>query len=325
MNRRDLLRALPVAAAAPLAVTVPDVRTEDYPSHPIRFVVTQGVGSGSDVVGRLLAAKLAEGLGGTVYVENRTGGGGIIGHQFVLEQPADGYTLLLSTIGPLAVVPTINRNAKFRLSNFTPVASALRSPYMVLVGTQASSPVNLKDLIQRLTTGPASYSSSGVGTLTHLASEIFLEQVRVKATHVPYKGSGQSLTDLASGQVLFSTDSPAAAGSLIRSGRLRPLAVTSDKRLASYPDVPTMAELGFPGMTLSTVGGLFGPHGIPTPIVSRISRTMASVLETPEVRKQFATMETEPLVLPVQAFADLMAKDAIVWERVATRLGIVVE
>lgn len=322
MHRRDFIRALSAGAALPLAGVAPLALADTYPSKPIRLVVTQGTGSGSDVIGRLLASKLGERLKQSVYVENKAGGGGIIGHQFVLDQPAGGYTLLLSTTAPLVVVPAMNRNAKFHLRDFTAVAAALRSPYMVLVGTQPDSPRSLQELTKRLAAAPSSYSSSGTGTLTHLATEMYLQQVNAKATHVPYKGSGQSLADLASGQVLFSTDSPIAAGALIRGGRLRALAVTSAQRLATYPDVPTMAELGYPGLTLNTMGGLFGPSKLPAPIVERISTEMAAVMSSPEVKAQFASMETEPLVMPVESFRTQMLKDAPVWEGVVARLGI---
>lgn len=322
MKRRDFIRTLSAAAALPLAGAAAGAFADTYPSKPIRLVVTQGTGSGSDVIGRLLATKLGERLKQSVYVENKAGGGGIIGHQFVLEQPADGYTLLLSTTAPLVVVPAMNRNARFRLNDFTPVAAALRSPYLVLVGTGPDSPRSLQELTRRLASTPSSYSSSGTGTLTHLATEMYLQQAKVEATHVPYKGSGQSLADLAGGQVLFSTDSPIAAGALMRGGRLRALAVTSAQRLATYPDVPTMAELGYPGLTLNTMGGLFGPPKLPAAVVERIGTEMAAVLSSPEVKAQFASMETEPLAMPVEAFRAQMLKDAPVWEAVVARLGI---
>lgn len=323
MRRRDFVFALPAVAAT--ALVAPATRADDWPSKSIRLVVTQGAGSGSDIVGRLLATKLGERLKQSVVVENRTGGGGIIGHQSVLDAPADGYTLLLSTTAPLVVVPAMNRNAKYRLRDFTAVASAIRSPYMVLVAQRPDGPASLPDLARRLAASDASYSSSGTGTLTHLATEMYLQEAKLKAVHVPYKGSGQSLADLAGGQVLFSIDSPAAAGGLIRSGKLRALAVTSAARLAGYPDVPTMAELGYPGLTITTMGGLFGPPRMPAPVVERISREMAAVMTSPEVTAHFAKLETEALNLPLDAFRAQMLKDAPAWEQVVARLGIVVE
>lgn len=325
MHRRDFFQRLAAGALLPLAGAAQQAFADNYPSKPIRLVVTQGTGSGSDVIGRLLAVKLGERLNQNVYVENKVGGGGILGHQFVLDQPPDGYTLLLSTTAPLVVVPAMNRNAHFRLGDFSAIAAALRSPYMLVVNTQPDSPRTLAELTRKLATTPSSFSSSGTGTLTHLATEMYLQQAGVKATHVPYKGSGQSLADLAGGQVLFSIDSPIAAAPLLRGGRLRALAVTSPQRLPGYPEVPTMAESGYPGLTLSTMGGLFGPPGVPAPIVERINREMAVVLTSAEVNAQFATMQTEPLVMSAADFRAQMLKDAPLWEGVVTRLGLTVD
>lgn len=319
MKRRDFPK-LCIALAS--AFSFGPTQAEVWPAKPIRLVVAQATGSGSDVIGRLLAAKLAEALGQTVYVENRVGGGGLIGHEFVMRSPPDGYTLLLTTTAPLIVVPAINQNAKYRLADFTPVAPVLRSPYMILVSTNAGAPVSLADLVKLVKTGQVNYSSAGMGTLTHLASEMFLAEIGAKATHIPYKGSGQSLSDLIGGQVLFSTDSTTAAGPLVRSGKLRALAVTSPLRLSTYPDVPTVAELGLPALTVSTIGGLFGPAGVPKEVVERVSMETIKALALAEVKAQFAAAENEALTMTPEELRAQLLKDAPKWEQLVRKLGI---
>jgi tripartite-type tricarboxylate transporter receptor subunit TctC len=322
MQRRDFTRAL---GAYGFLATCGLVRADTWPSKPVRLVVTQATGSGSDVMGRLVATKLSESLGQSVYVENRVGGGGLIGHEFVMRSPPDGYTLLFTSTAPLIVLPAMNRNAKFTLADFAPVASVLRSPYMILAANRPGAPATFAELVRLIKAGNANFSSAGAGTLTHLITEMLLGELGAKATHIPYKGSGQSLNDLMGGQVLFSTDSTIAAGPLVRGGKLRALAVTSSQRLQNYPDVPTMAELGIPALTVSTIGGLYGPLGIPREIVERISRETAKALALPEVRALFAAAENEALTLPPDEMQAQMLRDAPKWEHMVRKLGLVAE
>ena len=195
-----------IAALLGLAA-VPVLANEAYPTRPITLVVTQGVGSGSDVVARLLAGYLGPALGQSVVVENRAGGTGIIGHQSVMRAAPDGYTLVLTSTAALFIVPAINANAKYELADFTPVAPVSRAPFAVLVANTPSAPQNIAALTASLRARPQSFASSGVGALTHLGGELLLRRVGAQATHVPYKGSGAALTDLAGGQVLFAVDS----------------------------------------------------------------------------------------------------------------------
>ena len=316
IRRRALAAALATMMAAPLAFAA------DFPAKPVTLVVPQGPGSGSDVVARLLGVHLGNALGQPVVIENRTGGGGIIAHQSVMRAPADGYTLLFTSTAQLLVVPAINASARYSLDDFVPVAPVLRAPFAVLVANTPAAPKTLKDLVEQLRTQPSAYASAGTGTMTHLGSEIFLRRAGVKATHVPYKGSGAALTDLMSGQVLFATDSLTASLTHVRSGRLRVLAVTGDRREASLPDVPTLAEAGLPGEPIAVIGGIFAPKGVPREVAQRIEKAVDETMKNPEVVSRFAAMETGQLRVSNDAFLAQLRKEAPTWQALVRQLEL---
>jgi tripartite-type tricarboxylate transporter receptor subunit TctC len=316
IRRRALAAALATMMAAPLAFAA------DFPAKPVTLVVPQGPGSGSDVVARLLGVHLGNALGQPVVIENRTGGGGIIAHQSVMRAPADGYTLLLTSTAQLLVVPAINASARYSLDDFVPVAPVLRAPFAVLVANTPAAPKTLRDLVEQLRAQPSAYASAGTGTMTHLGSEIFLRRAGVKATHVPYKGSGAALTDLMSGQVLFATDSLTASLTHVRSGRLRVLAVTGDRREASLPDVPTLAEAGLPGEPIAVIGGIFAPKGVPREVAQRIEKAVDETMKNPEVVSRFAAMETGQLRVSNDAFLAQLRKEAPTWQALVRQLEL---
>jgi tripartite-type tricarboxylate transporter receptor subunit TctC len=296
--------------------------SQAFPQKPITVVVTQGPGSGSDVMARLLAGYLSPLLGQSVVVENRAGASGIIGHQSVAKAPADGYTLLFTSTAGLFVVPVMNPNAKYSLADYEPVAPVMRAPFAVLVANSATAPKTMAELISTVKSKPQSFASAGVGTMTHLGSELVMRKAGIQATHIPYKGSGAALTDLMGGQVLFATDSLTAAMTHIRSGRLRALATTDATREASLPDVPTLAEAGLPGVQVASIGGLFAPKGTAKEVVEKISDATRKVLANPEVMKRLAALETDPLNIAIPAFNDLLRKEAEVWSPLVRQLDL---
>ena len=296
--------------------------SQAFPQKPITVVVTQGAGSGSDVMARLLAGYLSPLLGQSVVVENRAGASGIIGHQSVAKAPADGYTLLFTSTAGLFVVPVMNPNAKYSLADYEPVAPVMRAPFAVLVANNATAPKTMAELISTVKSKPQSFASAGVGTMTHLGSELVMRKAGMQATHIPYKGSGAALTDLMGGQVLFATDSLTAAMTHIRSGRLRALATTDATREASLPDVPTLAESGLPGLQVAAIGGLFAPKGTPKEVVDKVADATRKVLANPEVQKRFAAVETDPLNLSIPAFNELLRKEAEVWSPLVRQLDL---
>jgi tripartite-type tricarboxylate transporter receptor subunit TctC len=286
--RRTLITATLLAPMAQAAWA------DTYPSKPITLVVTQGPGSGSDVTGRLVAGYLGPLLGQTVVVENRAGASGIVGHQSVARAAPDGYTLLFTSTAGLFVVPVMNPNAKYSLA----------------------------ELLASLRAKPQSFASAGVGTMTHLGTELVLRKAGVQATHVPYKGSGAALTDLMGGQVLFATDSLTASMAHIKSGKLRALATTDTAREGSLPDVPTLAEAGIPGVQVAAIGGLFAPKGTPQDIIDKIAAATAKVLATPEVAQRLAAVETDPLRISMPAFVNLLRREADSWSPLVQQLGL---
>jgi tripartite-type tricarboxylate transporter receptor subunit TctC len=271
---------------------------------------------------RLLAGYLSPALGQSVVVENRAGASGILGHQSVSRASPDGYTLLFTSTAGLFVVPVMNPNARYSLADYTPVAPVMRAPFAVLVANTPTAPKTLAELLAAVRAKPQNFASAGVGTMTHLGSELVLRKAGLQATHVPYKGSGAALTDLMGGQVLFATDSLTAAMAHIKSGRLRALATTDRAREGSLPDVPTLAEAGLPGLQIAAIGGIFAPKGTPKDVVDRIAAAMTKVLANPEVMQRFAAVETDPLQVSVPAFNELLRKEEEVWSPLVRQLGL---
>ena len=301
-------------------------QAQPYPTKPIRLILTQGPGSGSDVIGRMFAAKLSEGLGQSVVVENRTGATGIIGHDFVLKSPPDGYTLLLSTTAPLIIVPALNAQAKYRAADFVAVAPIFHGDFVILTANLPGAPKTLQELVERLRAKQENFASAGAGTMGHLVTEVFLKQMGLKATHIPYKGSGQSLNDLAGGHVLFTSDSTAAATALLHAGRLNPLVVTGTERMASLPQVPTLAEAGIKvDRALGSFGGIFAPPGTPKEIVARLNAETAHALQNPELKARLAAIEVETLILSPENFAEYVRQEATFWEHFVSQLGMKIE
>ncbi len=323
MNR--LVRAIAaawLAAAGALALAA----DAHFPARPVTLIVAFAPGTGSDAVARIVAGTMGAVLGQPVIVDNRSGAGGALGTEQGARAAPDGYTLTLATTSTLLTNPALNPKLRRRPDrDFVPVAGLARTPFVLVTADKADSPHSLAELKARLAGAGAAFGSAGNGTITHLAAEYFVRQAGGQAVHVPYRGSGQVLADVAGGQLLFACDTPAAALPLIQGGRLRALAVSAPQRLQALPGVPTGAEAGMPSFELSAWWGLVAPAGTPPAVVAALSDAAQKVLAAPEVRQHLQALQLQPMPLDAAAFGALIRTQAPFWAGFLRRSGIRLE
>jgi tripartite-type tricarboxylate transporter receptor subunit TctC len=321
-----MLRFVAVLAIAAACAAFP-AAAQTFPERPVKIVVAFAPGTGSDVLARLVANGMTPLLGQAVIVDNRPGGGGIVGTESVARSPADGYTVTLGTTSTLVTNPALNPAVKYRVDkDFAPVAGLGKAWYVLVTANTPEAPKSIDELIARLKTQPGNFGSAGQGTITHLASEMFLHRMGIgNATHIPYKGSSQALTDVSGGQVLFASDTLAAALPLIRGGKLRPLMVTAPERVATLPDVPTSKELGYPDLRAHAWLVLMAPAGTPAPVVAKLSEAAISAMTAPEMRDKLKAQELEPLILDSRQLGEFIKGEAPYWNEFIKRSGIKVE
>jgi len=300
-----------------------------YPDKPIKLIVPYPPGGATDVIGRILAKNLGESLGQQVLVENRSGAGGNIGAEAVAKATPDGYTLLMGAVTSHSTMATLEKG-KLRydiLKDFAPVMIVGSVPLVVVVNPNV--PVRtLKGLVDYAKANPdkLNYASSGAGAPQRMGAEIFQKEAGIKITHIPYKGSGPAMTDLVAGQVNMMVETVPAALPFITAGQLRPLAVTTAKRISMLPDVPTTAESGMPTLEVSSTFGVLAPAGTPMTIVDQLNSAIAKLLINPEVKEAFlkqgvyAATPTKP-----KQSAELLAGEVRRWEKVIKEADIKAE
>lgn len=320
MNRSMSLSALLVALAVPAGVA----QAQTYPDKPIKLISAFAAGGGSDFVARFLAAKLQPALGQTLVVENRTGAGGMLGTDFVAKAPADGYTVLIGSNGPVALVPALGNKAPYNaLKDLQPVAQLTRHPYVI--STSASMPVtDLKGMLQLAKDKPGTlnYGTPGTGSAQHLAIEMMKLMAGVDITHVPYKGGPPALTDLLGGSIQMVTTDLNTVMPLVKQGKVRILAVTTAKRSPLLPDVPTVAESGVPGYEVAGWFGALVPAGTPQPIVDRLHAEIAKVVATPEAKEALAGLGGELLATTPAQFSAFVRSEYQRWRDLIVKLNI---
>lgn len=309
-----------VIAAQPAA----GAETKSYPAKPIRMIIPFPPGGGSDVTGRVVAAALSERLGSQIIVDNRGGAGGIIGSETAANAAADGYTLLL-----VSLAHTVNpwlydlKNRYHPINSFAPVALIAASP-VVLVVNPAVPVHSVAELVAvaKAQPGKMQYASAGIGSVTHLAGELFKFTAKIDMLHVPFKGAGAAMLDVMAGHTNLFFGGLLATVTQVRAGRLRALGVGSLKRNPILPDVPSIAEAGVPGYETVNWFGLLAPAGTPAAIVERLHRDISAVQNLPDVQKQFDADGASVLRMTPAAFRDYMIADMNKWERVVKAGGI---
>ena len=323
MRRRFLLNALLTSVTASLALLTSPVsaQAQAFPAKTVRIVVPQTPGGASDTLARIMATKLATRWGQPVVVENKAGAGGNIGMEEVARAPADGYTLLMSYVGTHAINGALYAKLPFDPEkDFSPVATLAVLPYVVLVNT--SSPVKtLGELVELSRRQGVNFGSAGNGSVNHLLGEMFNATANVKFQHIPYRGAAPAMTDLLGGQIqTVFTSLPSAAG-FIRDGRLRPLAVTSAKRSVGFPDIPTVAESGYPGFDVAPWFGFFATGGTPAAVIRQMNADINDVLKSPDVIEKFSAAGAEVYATTPAQFGAILKDDIAKWSKVVKASG----
>jgi tripartite-type tricarboxylate transporter receptor subunit TctC len=329
MFRRPILQTL-LRLSAGVALGLASLAAaaqSDYPSKPVRVLTGFPAGQATDVLGRSIAHKLGEALGQQFYVENRPGAAGIIATQAAMSSAADGYTLLLTSSGPLAVNPSLYSKLPYDpVKDFVPVAALALVP-LVLVTNPGFAPTNVDELVAlaKAKPGKINYASGGNGVTNHLVMEMFRSTAGISMTHVPYKGGPPALTDLTGGQVDVMFETTVAALPFVKQGRLRPLAVSSIKRSSAAPDVPTLDELGFKGFNGVPWVAIVAPAGTPAPIVAKLNGEINKALATKDVQEYFVSQGAEPMPMSPEEFGGFMKAEIGKWARAVKDSGAKVE
>ena len=324
MKRRQCIAATTLLITTGLfPLTSP---AQSYPAKPIRMIVPFPAGGATDILARALSQKLGEKIGQTVVVENRPGAGGTIGADAASKSVADGYTLLLATSSTHSIGPAINPKIPYNAeADFTPIASIASSPNVVVVPT--TLPVKtMREFIDyaRKNPGKLNYASSGNGTIVHLTTEYFKAQSDTFILHIPYRGTALAIPDLVSGKVDVMFDSFVTGMPHVKDGKLRALAVTSAKRSALAPDMPTVSEV-LPGFESVTWFGLYGPKGMPPDLTLKVNQAVNAALADTEVKERFARLGAEPTGGTPQAFAVMVKADNAKWKKIIADRKISVE
>jgi tripartite-type tricarboxylate transporter receptor subunit TctC len=309
------------------ALTAACAVAQEYPSRPVTMVVGVAPGGRGDITGRTLAKKFGDYLGQNVVVENRAGAGGNIAAASVAKALPDGYTLFLGNVGALTVAPSMQADLPYDpMRDFAPISLAVVFANVVVVHPSVKAKT-LAEYVKEANSRPGGmpYGTSGVGSAGHLAGELFKMMAKANLVHVPYKGGGPAMSDLLGGQVPSLFASAPTAVPNVKSGRIRALATTGPKRSASFPDVPTIAESGYPGYEATNWYGLVAPAKTPKEIIERVHAAFTKALTTPEVRDQLLSHGEEPTPTSPEEFGRFMQREIATWAKVVKAAGIQAE
>lgn len=318
-----MLRKAFLFLASVLLSTVALAAPDTYPNKPIRLVVPYPPGGSADLVGRMVAEKLGKSLGQPVVIDNKAGGSGAIGSDFVSRAPADGYTLLVAISDTHAINPAVMSNLPYDpQKDFVPISLLATQPMILAVGKTMPAQT-LAEFVESAKSRPGTltYASNGKGGLQHLAMELFSRQAGIKALHVPYKGAGPALADVIGGQVDALFISLQGAGSNIGAGNLRPLAVAARDKLTVAPSIPTFAQSGYPETMVTQWYGLMAPKGTPPAIVQRLNQEVRQALASQDISEKLKSVGTEPAANTPAEFSTFLAQEIKRWSDVAKSVG----
>lgn len=319
MKRRTLLQAAPALLGLPGLVQAQAA----YPAKPIRYIVPVAAGGGSDMVGRTVTERWGQVLKQSFIVDNQGGGGGVIAAQATARAAPDGYTLMQGYVATHGTSPATRKLPYDAIKDFTPIGMIGGTPNVLVI--DAKLPIKtVKEFIDYLRKNPGkiSYGSAGQGSLTHLTMEMFKIQINSFMVHIPYRGVAPAFTDLIGGQTQAMFPGLAAAVPHIRSGRVRPLAVTGLQRHPQFKDVPTLDESGFKGFEAQQWYGVVGPAGMPAAIVNQLNETLATVLKAPDMREKLSIEAIEPTIMTPEKFGEFIKADIARWTKVARERNI---
>lgn len=307
-----------------LALAMPAVSQTNYPNQPIRIIVPFTPGGGTDFLSRTVAAKLSESTKWNVLAENRAGAGGTLGIASAARAKPDGYEIVMGQLDNLAVAPSLYSKLNYdSVKDFSPIGIVGEAPLIVVAGKD-SPYKTFDDLVTAAKKAPGTinYGSPGAGTSTHLAAELLQQQAGIKLVHVPYKGSGPAMIDLMGGQIPVMFASIPSAAPQIKSGSVTPLAVTSPKRSPALPNVPTVAELGFPGFDVRVWYGLLAPANTPRPVVETLNTELNKILALQDIQDALAVQGAVAMPTTPEQFAETIKRDLNKWKPVIDKAGI---
>ncbi len=325
MRRKSYLAVLTISVAL-LVINAISAWAQSFPTKPIRIIVPFPAGGTTDIFARIISQKLSENLKQQVLVDNRGGASGMIGTELLVKSPPDGYTLMITATHHV-INPSLYKKMAFDilkdLVNITLVAT---SPN-VLVAHHSFAPNSIKELIAlaKAKPGQLNFASTGIGGANHLSGELFKSMAGIDIVHIPYKGAAPAMNDLLAGHVSLMFDTIGIELPYVRAGKLKALGVTTAKRTALAPDIPTIAESGVPGYEASSWFGMYGPAGMPKEILTRINTEVAKVLHAPDIQKRFHDYGAEAIGNPPDQFAVFVKSEMAKWAKVVKDCNVHIE
>jgi tripartite-type tricarboxylate transporter receptor subunit TctC len=308
---------------AAMALAAGTAAAQSFPSKPVRMVVTFPTGGAPDILARTISEKINPAWGQTVVVDNKPGAGGNIGAEFVARAPADGYTLVMGTVGTHSINGSLYAKMPYDMvKDFAPVTLIASTPNLLVVNNDVPAK-NLTELIAlaRAKPGQLTFGSPGIGTSVHVSGELFNSLAGVRTTHVPYKGRQMAIPDLLGGSITMMFDNMPSALPVVKEGKLRAIGVTSSKRSPSAPEIPTIAEQGLPGFEATSWFAVFAPAGTPRPVIDQLHAEMVRIFNLPDVQQKLRTLGLDPILGGPDELARVQQSEIAKWAKVVKDSG----